>query len=243
VNERLPEPGRVRHYYYVSPRKIVHIGDQIQPSNWQKLREAIAGFDVKAPGGFGVGVTLTAADDRPEATPLGALQAVFKELHKEHHIHALDENAIFLHGVLDMYSAVMTDPRTRTKIAIWIGATQQSLIALGGSLENTWGGGSDQPRSESTRPPVLEPEVFQSLKEADDAQALVGQEPLKRKKTKGSDADFYVSKLYSDWQASAAAKSRYEVLMWQERRTPYRRSDQSRAEVVIGSPLFVAAAV
>jgi hypothetical protein len=179
--------------------------------------------------------------EQPKPDPLPALKAVLRSLNRTHRIHSLDDDARFLHGFVDLCTANVGDPLGRFTVFVAVGATRQSIIALGGSVQNRWGGGSDQAVAPPDNTGVLsEPEVFDALHEADDTMANTDTRSQERPRIDDERLGSYIAKMYQQWPYNRAGQARYEVLCDVNKRIK-RGSGflDGDTDVVIGSPIFI----
>lgn len=120
----------LKHYVYVSDTKVDMYYAQI-PSSLLAGIAAELTIDLKV---LGSGVSTTLKKEQTEKTRFDKLHVVVKylEKHRSSDVGWIDAPLIYFKGALPMYWGKLPT-RVNTKMVFFAGATEQTLLALGGS--------------------------------------------------------------------------------------------------------------
>jgi hypothetical protein len=130
----------LKHYVYVSDTKVDMYYAQIPPPMLAGIGAELT-LDLKV---LGSGVSTTLTKEQAEKTRYDKLQVVVKYLeeHRSSDIGWIDAPLAYFKGTLSMYWGKLPT-RNNTKMAFFAGATEQTLLALGGSAYHVIGKVSD----------------------------------------------------------------------------------------------------
>jgi hypothetical protein len=192
-----------------------------------------------------VGVTVfgtgTKVDLRPpEQKPiLQTMQQVWMDLGQEGLIGTFDEPKDFVYGTLAFYYDVYDT--VNPPVFFLVGATERTIVGLGGSTDHLRGFRERQIRAAENAPyVVMEPDVAEVIYRAE---VGPGQQEEISPAAPGVDTRaVHAAKMYENWRSWKGRKMEYEVLARKEGALlhvapPY---VESPWQVLFGSPIFVA---
>jgi hypothetical protein len=225
-----------RSYVYYSDRKILELQAQVPSS---RLKRAFNRVEQVGATVFGTGGTI--AIRPPEEEPLlRAMQTVWMDLGDEGRIGTFDEPKDFFYGTLvffyDVYDTV--DP----PVFFLLGATDRTIVGLGGSTDHVRGFRGRQIRAKEGSPyVVMEPDV---------AEVIYRAEARRRRKEEISPTApaqdlraIHVAGMLKNWEGCKGNKMEFEVLARKEGPLLQVSSHvEPPRQVLFGSPVFVAQA-
>jgi hypothetical protein len=227
----------LRTYIYYSDDKIRELDQQLPLAPWWRPalnRVRGGGVSVADIGG-------NVAIGEPEAQPiLRTMQAVWRQLVANQQVGTFDEPEDYFYGRLEFYYGLFDS--VKPPVLFLVGATDQTIVALGGSQEHVRGHRDREIRAaENAQSVTMEPDVASVI-------YTESQHGSPRASPEGPTAGpgeedwaIHVAGLYTNWQFNQGTKMEFEVLARQERRsrvsTPYLESPR---DILIGSPIFVA---
>lgn len=226
-----------RTYIYYSDRKILEWRQQVPPSRWERATRRLEGVDVSIIGIGGVSVKLGPPPSEPV---LQTLRAMWVDLADEGMIGTFDEPRAYVYGVLTFNYGlfdIVANP-----VLFLVGATDQTIVALGGSQTHVRGFRGAQIRApENAQHALMESDVADFLHAAAQT-GLPG--PSADIPPRSPDEDIravHVAGLYANRQFWEGRKMEYEVLARAELRSSVSgQGVDEPTDVLIGSPVFVA---
>lgn len=224
-----------RSYIYYSDRKILEQKAQVPPSRWRRASRRVAGVGVTV---FGNGGNIDLRPEEPEPI-LRDMQNLWMDLGQEGRIGTFDEPRDYFYGTLAFYYDVYDT--VNPPVFFLVGATDSTIVALGGSPEHLRGFRGRQIRPVSNAPyVVMEWDVAEVIYKAE-----IPLEDRQRISTPESGGDlkaFYVATMYKDWQSRKGDKVEFEILARKEGAAFHLSppSVESPMQVIFGSPIFVA---
>jgi Family of unknown function (DUF7019) len=227
----------MRSYIYYSPEKIEDLAQELpQASWWRRALGRIRALGGSGPGGIGANIAIGAPEPQPI---LRTMQRVWQQLEQEQQVGTFDAPKRFFYGRLQFYYGAFgnIDP----PVFFLVGATDQTIVALGGSLKNVQGHRGQEIRAaENANKVTLEPDVATVVHTAfmTESADTSGESPAT---ALIEGWDVHVVGMYQNWRGMSGSKMEFEVLARQDGRSsvsaPYLESPK---EVLIGSPIFVA---
>jgi hypothetical protein len=230
------EQDRLREYWYYSDRKIKRLASQIRPPGWRRALDNISAFEVKA---LEVGVGIETRPPELEAEVLRLLQRVIKKLDQQKAVGTFDDPKGFFYGQLEFYYGA---PYTGVDPPAFFlaGATDRTVIGLGGSLEHVRSYRDRQVRAaENATMASMEPDIAAVIHDTElrTSDALAEDSAVIAAGTWAT----HVAGIYHNWDGQHADKLDFEVLAAREGKSTVSQPFwESPRQVVIGSPIFVA---
>ena len=217
-----------RDYIYYSDRKIREL-DADMHRWWRSIKS----LDVKV---LGTGIGGTRESNSEERFLLPAMNRVWEDLKRRGEVGTIDEPKEFFHGYLPFNYGIFT--RSDPPVFFLLGTTDQTIVALGGSIEHVRGHRGRIPKPDSgAQPVVLESDVVALISEAEDKPPEERQRSLR----KPGDAAIHVAGMNRNrpfWMGSTAE---FEILARRELSSRVHPPQvESAINVLIGSPIFVA---
>jgi hypothetical protein len=231
------EPATLRTYIYYSDEKIRDLAQQLPlPSWWRRALGRVRGVGGTGPGGIGGKIDI----GPPEPEPiLRTMQKVWRQLDLRREVGTFDEPKRYFYGRLGFYYGTfdVVDP----PVFFLVGATERTIVALGGSLKNVRGHRDREIRAaENAEKVTMEPDVAAVIHTASvTGPSDASMEPPSAPPTE--DWAIHVAGIHRNWEGRKGSKMEFEVLARQEGLSsvsaPF--ADPPRS-VMIGSPIFVA---
>jgi hypothetical protein len=231
--EEAPLPRRT--YIYYSERKVLELKDDVPPSRWKRAASRVAGVGVTV---FGTGAKIDLGP--PEREPiLRTMQNLWMDLGEEGEIGTFDEPKRYFYGTLVFYHDVYdtVDP----PVFFLVGATDRTIVGLGGSPDHVRGFRGRQIRAAHGAPRVvMEPDVADVIYRAELAPAE--QEEITPAGPGQDIRAIHLAKMYESWRSWKGKKMEFEVLAVKEGPLLHASPPHTEAQwqVLFGSPIFVA---
>ena len=231
------EQATLRTYIYYSDDKIHDLAQQLPlPSWWRRAIGRVRGVGGSGPGGIGGKIDI----GPPEPEPiLRTMQRVWRQLDQQQEIGTFDEPKRCFYGRLGFYYGAfdVVDP----PVFFLVGATDRTIVALGGSLKHVRGHRDREIRAaENAEKVTMEPDVAAVIHTASMTDSL---DESKATPSAAATEDWaiHVAGIHRNWEGRKGNKMEFEVLARQEGRSrvsaPFAESPR---DVLIGSPIFVA---
>jgi uncharacterized protein DUF7019 len=228
---------RVRTYVYYSNDKIADLEQQLPvPPWWRRALGRIRGAGVGVPGGPSASVNVGPPNPEPI---LRTMQRVWRYLDSELKlVGTFDDSKEYFYGRLEFYYGIFDS--VNPPVFFLVGATNQTIVALGGSKKHVRGHRDQEIRAaENAQNVTMEPDVAKLIHTASAAGSSITMPAA----APGEDIwASYVAGMYSNWSFWEGRKAVYEVLARKE--APLSRVSpptvEVSKEVLFGSPIFVA---
>jgi hypothetical protein len=167
------------------------------------------------------------------------MQAVWRYLDEERLVGSFDEPRQFFYGQLEFYYGDFDT--VNPPVWFLVGATDQTIVALGGSKKHVRGFRDQDVRpAENAQSVTMEPDVATLIYTAE---AGSSEAPINAP-TAATDQDLWatpVALIHSNWQFQKGKKMVFEVLARREGMSRVSGPPlESPKDVLIGSPIFVA---
>jgi Family of unknown function (DUF7019) len=233
---RTKEPERLRTYWYYSDEKIKSLASQIRPSGWRGALDRIQAIEASVPTVGGAKI-----ETRPpqlEEEVLRLLPKVWKKLEKQNQVGTFDEPERFFYGELEFYFGAPY-PEVDPPAFFLAGATDRTIIGLGGSLKHVRGyRGHEVAAAENAQKATMEPDVAAIIH---DAEVRPPETPTENRAAEQSGRwASYVAGIHWNWEGRRADRLKFEVLAAKEGGQVESASPWPARQVIIGSPIFVA---